>query len=141
MVRFLASSAVVLMLAGCVTAGGQYSKVDQATVDSFKPGETTIAQAEAALGQPFQTNRLPDGSEQLQYISKVRDLAADDTPTTGSAIPKKVDKVVSIMLSFDKSGHFVRSWSTANSGAAKWPSDLGQMQRSDIERGPTHQQQ
>ncbi|SFS02587.1 hypothetical protein SAMN05216570_1634 [Dyella sp. OK004] len=141
MVRFLVSSAVVLMLAGCATAGTQYSKVDQATVDSFKPGETTVAQVEAALGQPFQSNRLPDGSEQLQYISKVRDLAVDDTPTTGSAIPKKVDKVVSTMLSFDKSGHFVRSWSTAKAGVDKWPSDLGRMQGTDIERGPTHQQQ
>lgn len=141
MVRFLASSAVVLMLAGCATAGTQYSKVDQATVDSFKPGETTVAQVEAALGQPFQANRLPDGSEQLQYISKVRDLAADDTPTTGSAIPKKVDKVVSTMLSFDKSGHFVRSWSTAKTGQESYPSDLGKMQGSDLKWAPGHQQQ
>ncbi|MFC4762699.1 hypothetical protein [Dyella koreensis] len=115
--------------------------MDQATVDSFKPGETTVAQVEAVLGQPFQSNRLPDGSEQLQYISKVRDLAADDTPTTGSAIPKKVDKVVSTMLSFDKNGHFVRSWSAAKAGQESYPSDLGKMQSGDLKWAPGHQQQ
>jgi|SRR5215469_9532468 len=131
---FAAISAAVF-LAGCATAS---NKVDSATIASFQPGVTTVAQAEAALGQPFQSTRMPDGTQQLQYVSKVQDLAADTTPTTGSVVAKHNTKTISTMLSFDPSGHFLRSWSNSNAqNGNAWPSDLGNMQHGDVmNKGP-----
>lgn len=116
-------------LAGCMTIG---HKVDLTKIASFQPGVTTIAQAETILGPPFQTSRMPDGSQQLQYVTQVEQLADDSTPATGSQIPKHTDKTVSTMLSFDQNGHFVRSWSSASSHNNTWPSDLGHMNQGDV---------
>lgn len=128
MKRGFAAVWVAVLLAGCATTS---NKVDPATIASFQPGVTTIAQAEAALGQPFQSTRMPDGTQQLQYVSKTQ-TATDDMPTTGSRIPKQTTSTVSTMLSFDQSGHFVRSWSNAKTHDNNSPSDLGHLNQGDV---------
>jgi PBP1b-binding outer membrane lipoprotein LpoB len=112
MKRGLAAACAAMFLAGCATttAAGRF---DPATVATFQPGVTTIAQVETALGPPYQSMKMPDGTQQLQYISKVQDLSADDTPTTGSAIHKRTTAMVSTMLTFDQSGHFLSSSSNS----------------------------
>jgi outer membrane protein assembly factor BamE (lipoprotein component of BamABCDE complex) len=130
MKRGFAAAMVMALLAGCATTSG--NKIDPATISTFQPGVTTIAQVEAALGQPFQSTRMPDGSQQLQYVSKVQNVSGDGMPTTGSEIPKHTSTMVSTMLSFDQAGHFVRSWSNSKTNNNNWPSNLGNMQSGDI---------
>src|SRR5581483_1894521 len=129
--KVVAAMVAAMVLAGCATA---QQKVDPATVASFKPGVTTIAQVESALGQPFQATRMPDGSQQLQYVSKYQEVAGDGTPTTGSRIPKRVEKTVSTLLTFDPSGHFVSASSNSKSKDNQWPSDLGHLNGGDVQR-------
>ncbi|WP_266168917.1 hypothetical protein [Dyella subtropica] len=136
MVRLFATAVVVLVLAGCATTNTRYSKIDQNAIASFKPGATTMAEAEAVLGKPFQSAQMPDGTEQLEYLSKVQDSAADAMPITGTAIPRRVDKIVATMLSFDKGGHFISSWSNTSAGGNPWPSDLGKLQSGDFRWAP-----
>lgn len=132
MKRGLVAACVAVLLAGCVTTT---SKVDPATIASFQPGVTTVAQVEAKLGQPYQTTRMPDGTQQWQYVSKVQDLAADNLPTTGSEISKRTTTTVSTMLAFDQSGQFLRSWSNSQTqDNHKWPSNLGNLEQGDIPR-------
>jgi hypothetical protein len=128
MARGFAALLIMMVLAGCATTG---SKSNSDVIASFKPGVTTVADAEATLGQPFQATRQPDGTQQLQYVSKVDNLAADSTPTTGSSLPKRVQTSVSTMLSFDQNGHFVRAWSNSKT-SNNWPSDLGHLQQGDV---------
>lgn len=131
MTRGFAAALFAVVLAGCASTG---AKVDSSTIGGFKPGVTTVADAEAALGQPFQATRLPDGTQQLQYVTKVDSVS--DAPTTGSSIPKHTTSNVSTMLSFDTSGHFVRSWSSTGSKTGNtMPSDLSHMNQGDVQMG------
>jgi hypothetical protein len=133
MARGFAAALAMLVLAGCATTGGSSSP---SAINSFKPGVTTVADAEAALGQPFQATKLPDGTQQLQYVTKVNSLAQDSTPTTGSSIPKHQQTSVSTMLSFDQNGHFIRAWSNSKTNSANnGPTDLGHLNQGDINRG------
>jgi hypothetical protein len=95
---------------------------------------TTVADAEAALGQPFQATRMLDGTQQLQYVSKVNSLAADSMPTTGSSIPKHQQTTVSTMLSFDQGGHFIRAWSNSKTKTNNDLTELGHLDQGDISR-------
>ncbi|GLQ92787.1 hypothetical protein [Dyella acidisoli] len=122
--KVVAAMVAAMVLAGCATSA---QKVDPATIASFQPGVTTIAQVESALGQPFQATRMPDGSQQLQYVSKYQEVTGDGTPTTGSQIPKHVEKTVSTVLSFDQSGHFVSSSSNAKTKENQGLSNLGHL--------------
>ena len=129
--KVVAAAVAALLLAGCASSA---HKVDPAAIASFQPGVTTIAQAEAALGPPFQSTRMPDGSQQLQYVSKSQELAGDGLPTTGSQIPKHVEKNVSTVLSFDAGGHFVSASSNSKTQQDTWPSNLGHMDGGDVHR-------
>ncbi len=79
MKRGFAAALIAVLLAGCATSG---HKFDASAITSFQPGVTTMTQAEAALGQPFQSTKMPDGTQQLQYVSKVQSVE-DNMPTTG----------------------------------------------------------
>jgi len=73
-----------LLMSGCVipnivaattTSASNAAKtsgtpVDQAQIDSFQKGVTTVSEVEAKLGQPQQTTQNPDGSQTLTYTSK-----------------------------------------------------------------------
>jgi hypothetical protein len=132
MKRSMAALAAVVIFAGCSTSA---PKTGTAAIAGFQPGVTTVEQAEAALGAPFQSTRQPDGGLQLQYVTKSEQVDGDGMATTGSSIPKHVQKTVSTMLSFDSSGHFVRSWSnTASNSSNNMPSDLGHLNSGDVGR-------
>ena len=78
---------------------------------------------------------MPDGSDQLQYISKVSSVANDGTPTTGSVIPTHIDTNVSTMLSFDPHGHFIRAWSNSKTHKVNSaPANMGNLQQGDMMR-------
>lgn len=129
--KAVAAVMAAVLLAGCATSP---TKVDPDAVASFQPGVTTVAQAEAALGQPFLVSRTSDGGQQLQYVSKQHVATGDGMPTTGSRIPKLAEKTVSTLLVFDPSGHFVRSSSASATKDNKWPSDLGNLGAGDVNR-------
>ena len=129
--KVVAAMVAVMVLAGCATSA---QKVDPATIASFQPGVTTIAQVESALGQPFQATRMPDGSQQLQYVSKYQEVSGDGVPTTGSQIPKHVEKTVSTVLSFDQNGHFVSSSSSSKTKDNPGLSNLGHLDGGDVQR-------
>ncbi|WP_115497216.1 hypothetical protein [Dyella monticola] len=129
--KVVVAALAATLLAGCATTAHTFNP---ATVATFQPGITTVAQAEAALGAPFQSTRMPDGSQQLQYTSKHEELAGDGTPTTGSKIPKRIETMVSTMLVFDASGHFVKTWSNSKTKSTTWPSDLGHIDSGEIGR-------
>ncbi|GLQ89986.1 hypothetical protein [Dyella flagellata] len=130
--KAVAAVMAAVLLAGCATTSE--TKVDATTIASFQPGVTTIAQAEAALGQPLLVARTADGGQQLQYLSKHEELADDGTPTTGTKIPKRVVKTFSTMLVFDQNGHFVRSLTGSTGNGNKWPSDLGNLNSGDVDK-------
>jgi hypothetical protein len=129
--KAVAAVMAAMLLAGCASSP---QKVDPATVASFQPGVTTVAQVEAALGPPFQASRMPDGSQQLQYVSKYQEVSGDGLPTTGSQIPKRVEKTVSTVLRFDQDGHFLSSSSNAKTKDNQWPSNLGNLGSGDMKR-------
>ena len=121
----------VLLLQGCVATSS--SKLNTNSVATFKPGVTTISDAESALGQPYQDNKLPDGSRVLQYVSKVHQVAGDGMPTTGTELPKYNEKNVSLILAFNAKGRFVHAWSNSKDRNNAWPSDLSHVTNGDIE--------
>ena len=99
--------AICLVLQGCVTIG---TKTDPNIVSTFKPGVTTIAEAEAKLGPPNQTTRNADGSTLIQYIYITSHAnAASYVPVVGLFAGKGISDNVTRNLTFDKSGRFVSS--------------------------------
>jgi outer membrane protein assembly factor BamE (lipoprotein component of BamABCDE complex) len=133
MKRGIAAAVAAMMLASCATTGGK--AVDQDAIASLKPGVTTIAEVESAYGKPFNETKEPDGTDQLQYVSNVREV--DNTqPMVGSNIPQRVSKTESAMLVFDQSGHFVRAWTKDGQKTTENPvGNLGNGQPSDFSRG------
>ncbi|HUA79678.1 MAG TPA: hypothetical protein VL997_04850 [Dyella sp.] len=125
--KVVASALATMFLAGCASSG---PKADQGTLASFQPGVTTVAQVESVLGQPFQVSQTPDGGQQLQYVTKHQEVSGE--ATTGSHVPKHVEKTVSTMLSFDQHGHFVRAWSNSSAQSQQGSSDLSHLDQGDI---------
>lgn len=96
-----------LALAGCATSG---VKVDPNVVTSFKPGVTTLADAEARLGQPSQTTHNSDGTTTLSYIFGASQVSASTFIPFAGAFVGHTDSQSQISeLVFDKNNRFVRS--------------------------------
>lgn len=57
----------VLALAGCSTTTNVGRAVDTNAAAQLQPGQTTISQAQALLGAPFQTVTTSDGRTVLTY--------------------------------------------------------------------------
>ncbi|MGC1551094.1 MAG: hypothetical protein WA777_21430 [Rhodanobacter sp.] len=131
---FAVTVVAATMLAGCMTVG---NKVDPNVIASFTPGQTTVAQAEAALGKPFQVSQMPDGSQLLQYVATQQVAASGAVPETGTSIPKHAEQKVSTLLTFDAQGHFVRSSSNAATAQPSAPrtsigNSSGALQQGDV---------
>jgi hypothetical protein len=132
MKRGFAAAMAAMILAGCATTGGKV--IDKDTMASFKAGVTTIAEVKATYGPPFHETKEPDGTDQLQYLSKVR--IKDDSPAVvGSNIPRQIEKTVSAILVFDQNGRFIHAWTKDKTIDENVPGNMGQMQQSDISRG------
>lgn len=137
MKKGMAAAIAALVLAGCASAPGKV--VDKDSMSSLKPGVTTIADVEATFGQPFNETKEPDGTDQLQYMSKVK-VPDTNMPTVGSNIPRKIEKNVSALLVFDQSGRFIHAWTTDKTIDENVPGNMGKLQRSDISRGSMYKQ-
>lgn len=99
--------AALLLLAGCVSVG---TKVDPNTVNAFKPGVTTIAEAEAKLGQPNNTTTMPDGSTLVVYsFTHAQASGSSYIPVVGAFVGHSDANTTMAMLTFDKNGKFVRA--------------------------------
>jgi hypothetical protein len=135
MKKGFAAAVAVVVLAGCATTGAKV--VDSQTLSTLKPGVTTIADVKTEFGQPFQETKEPDGTDQLQYISKIRvkDDSGNSGPTVGSNIPRQIEKNVSALLVFDQSGHFLHAFTADKTVDENVPGNLGKMQQSDVTRG------
>jgi hypothetical protein len=77
----LALLVLAASLLGCSTSG---TKIDPATVATFRPGVTTYPQVVAALGEPTMTNRMQDGSVIIAYgYAQFRTSPATFIPVVG----------------------------------------------------------
>lgn len=100
----IACAAVVLM-AGCASVG---TKVNPNTVAAFKPGVTTIQQAEAKLGEPNNIVHNADGSTLLQYTyAHAKANGASYIPVVGLFAGKTITDSTTASLKFDKNGRYV----------------------------------
>jgi hypothetical protein len=133
MKKGIAAAIAALVIAGCAT-GPSKSVVDKDTMSSFKAGVTTIADVEAKFGQPFQESKEPDGTDKLQYLSKVK-VPDTSMPTVGSNIPRQIVKNVSAMLVFDEHGKFVHAWTTDKTVDENVPGNMGRWNQGDVTRG------
>jgi outer membrane protein assembly factor BamE (lipoprotein component of BamABCDE complex) len=133
MKKGFAAAIAAIVLAGCATTG-RSKVVDQEVLSTLKPGVTTITQVETDLGQPFQDTKEPDGTEQLQYISKVRKMDPN-ARTVGSNIPRQIEENVSALLVFDQSGRFLHAWTSDKTVDENVPGNMGKMQQGDVTRG------
>jgi hypothetical protein len=135
MKKGFAAAVAAVVLAGCATTGAKV--VDNQALSTLKPGVTTIADVKTEFGQPFQETKEPDGTDQLQYISKIRvkDDSGNSGPTVGTKIPRQIEKNVSALLVFDQSGHFLHAFTADKTVDENVPGNLGKMQQSDVTRG------
>ena len=99
------SLAVALALTGCATTIGK--DYDQGKVSQFVPGQTTMAQVIAVLGQPQERETESDGSVRLHYQYIVAKGSVSDyvpfAPKSANTDGKDT------FLYFDKTGHYLRA--------------------------------
>ncbi len=111
----LRSLLFVFAVAGCASAG---TKADPNIVASFVRGQTTVADAEAALGEPNASTTASDGSTVLVYTyarSSVR--AATFIPLVGGFVGGADTKTQSAVLRFGSDGKYIDfTTSTGNIG-------------------------
>lgn len=96
---------VALALTGCATTIGK--DYDQGKVSQFVPGQTTMAQVIAALGQPQERETESDGSVRLHYQYIVAKGSVSDyvpfAPKSANTDGKDT------FLYFDKTGRYLRA--------------------------------
>ena len=140
MKKFVAVIVIATMTqVGCGTTGGEMhgeasrvSPVNSATVASFQPGVTTLAQVEAALGAPAKSTRMSNGNVVILYARVRIEDTGDLTPETGSALPKRHKVQHSTLLAFDQQGRLLTSWTRVDDLGDASPSALGKFNRGDI---------
>ncbi|MGH8158398.1 MAG: hypothetical protein ACREPQ_09770 [Rhodanobacter sp.] len=95
------------------------TKVDPAVVATFKPGVTTVAQAESQLGQPNQVTQMPDGGTLLVY-NFVSTKASGSTfiPVAGAFVGHSDSQNQMTELFFDQQGFYQKSWATSGQTSA-----------------------
>jgi hypothetical protein len=133
MKKGIAAAIAAVVIAGCATGPGK-AVVDKDTMATLKPGVTTIADVEAKFGPPFQESKQPDGTDKLQYISKVK-VPDTNMPKVGSNIPRQIEKNISAMLVFDQNGRFIHAFTSDKTVDENVPGNLGKMQANDVARG------
>jgi len=99
-----------MMLAGCATTGVQ---VDPARVAEFKPGLTTRAEIEQAIGRPMIAQTLPDGKAVMTYVfahAQVRPTSF--IPIIGAFAGGSDVRSNSVTIMLDKNGRYESNTST-----------------------------
>lgn len=95
------------VLAGCVSVG---TKVDPNVIATFKPGVTTIVDAERQLGRPNNTTTLPDGSTIVVYAyTHAQASGSSYIPIVGAIVGHSDSNTTTATLTFDKDGKFKNS--------------------------------
>lgn len=110
--RVLFVSFLSIALAGCVTTG---TKVDPSVVSTFRPGVTTLQDAEAKLGQPNQVSTSSDGDTIVIYsFAQGGASGTSYIPVVGAFVGHTDVTTQNCSLEFDHNGKFLRS--TMSSG-------------------------
>lgn len=109
MIKAMLIFAFAITLSAC--ANTETHQFHANTLTTFKPGVTTVADVEAAFGEPVNIVKSPDGTTQLQYMAKAESDKSANDQIPGELLKRNSTKLTATMLSFDQSGHFVRSWS------------------------------
>lgn len=106
------SMLVLVMLAGCATAG---VKVDPATVATFKSGQTTYQQVVSRLGPPTSEAIAPDGSRVIAY-SYVQASARPESfiPIIGPFVGGSDSRSTLVMFRFTSQGVLDSTTSSAS---------------------------
>jgi sulfur carrier protein ThiS len=110
MMKFTTLAAIAALLAGCAASG---VKVSDDALAALKAGQTTVADAVAALGEPTSRMRAADGSVVLQYVyaeAKVR--AASFVPVVGAFAGGTDTRARVVVLRFGPDGRLIDSTST-----------------------------
>lgn len=116
MKKILIASAIIATLAGCMSVG---TKVDPNVVSTFKPGVTTLAQAEKALGKPNLITHESDGKTQIQYtFTHVHASGTSYIPLVGGLVGHSDADTVNAFLEFDQNGNYTKSWTSEGHTAA-----------------------
>jgi len=107
---------VALVLTGCASSG---TKVDPNTVATFIKGRTTVADAEAALGEPNGTSTAQDGSTTLIYTyARTSVRASTFIPYVGAFVGGADSKTQSTILSFGADGTYQGATATTGNVGA-----------------------
>ena len=115
MKKVLMGCAVVL-IAGCVSVG---TKVDPSVVAGFKPGVTTLADAERQLGQPNNTTTMPDGSIVIVYAyTHAQASGSSYIPLVGAFVGHSDSNTTTATLTFDRDGKFKNSTTSQGQASA-----------------------
>ena len=102
--RIFSIAVLSAVLAGCVSVG---TKVDPSVVSSFKPGVTTLVDAERQLGQPNNTTTLPDGSIIIVYAyTHAQASGSSYIPLVGPFVGHSDSSTTTATLTFDHNGKF-----------------------------------
>jgi outer membrane protein assembly factor BamE (lipoprotein component of BamABCDE complex) len=112
-----------LLLTGCVTTaivasttsalntgGDAGTAVDQAQIDQFRVGLTTVADVKTKLGEPQQSAQKPDGGTTLTYLHRTR--TSDTTsylPVARWAGGQATIKTTAVVFDFDSAGKLLGS--------------------------------
>lgn len=103
--KFAYGLTVTLALTGCATTIGR--DYDQTTVTHFLPGQTTLDQVIAKLGQPVERETENNGEVRLHYQYIVSKSSVSDylpiAPKSANVGSKDS------YIYFDKSGRYLRS--------------------------------
>lgn len=68
--NIIGAAAVAILLGACASSHTQSGvKIDRASVEKIKKGETTMAEVEAMFGHPFTTTLMGDGRKMVFYMS------------------------------------------------------------------------
>lgn len=106
--------------------------VNPDVVATFKPGVTTLAQVEAALGNPVKSVRVANGDSLILYAKRRVEDVDGATPETGSALPPRHRVQYSTVLSFDPQGHYMTAINRVDDLGDSSPTALGHFDAGDV---------
>jgi len=128
----VAVAAGVALLLGCAASG---VKVTDAQLAQLRPKQTTLADAERALGQPTTRMRMGDGTTMLHYVyAEASVRAASFIPVVGMVAGGTDVRSNSVMLRFDQAGLLVDVTSSNSQIGSGYGLSSGTIDRKPVEQ-------